>query len=455
MRKIRWIVTALAYSVATTSLYSQEDDIVVHLQTESRLIPLYMTHITADQSQFDKGYVDQLEGVLRFDLLHNGTTRLMEFNPQREELARRSSTQPGQLLPQWKGTGIAHLVVPIIIGNQLSVRLLSINTGAVKEIAGLLLTGQLDKDRRQIHQVSDTLHQEMTNRPGIATTRILYTVKSKGTGNDWLSDVWESDYDGANARLITRNREYCVTPSYIPSKTSGSPKQFLYVGYGSGQPRIFCASLDEGKGQRMTNAKGNQLTPALSRQRDQLAFICDSRGNPDLYVQSFNPDTGKGGKIQLLFHKAGATESSPTFSPNGREIAFTSDQDGSPRIYLMGLPIPGADFKAGKPKLVSRRALNGSAPAWSPDGQKIAFCALTQGNRQIWVYDCGTKEETQLTFSPGHKENPSWAPNSLHLVYNTANTNESELYIVDLNRMKPVKISSGKGEKRFPSWEVR
>lgn len=453
MKKIRWIVTVLAYSLATTPLYSHNDEIVVHLQTESRLIPVYVSHIDALKPDFEKAYVNLLESVLRFDFLNNGTTQLIDFTTQREELAKRTGLKPAELLTQWKGTGATYLVVPTLNGKELSARLLNVSNGIVKEIAGIALSGKLAEDRRQLHRLSDALHLAISGIPGIASTRILYTIKTKGTGSNWASEVWESDYDGANARQITRSGDYCVTPSYIPPKAGGTPKQFIYVSYGIGQPRILYASLEEGKGQRMTTAKGNQLTPTLSRQRDKLGFVCDVAGNPDLYIQPFDPESGRGGKMQLIFSGKGATESTPTFHPNGREIAFTSDKDGAPRIYTLEIPQKGKP--AGKPALISKRAINGSSPAWSPDGKKIAFCSLTQGTRQIWVYDQSKAEEKQITFSPGHKENPSWAPNSLHIVYNTASPSESELYFVDLNRMKPVKISSGQGEKRFPNWEPR
>lgn len=425
---------------------SGEEPIVVRVQTESRLLPLYLSHFSSEAPQFEPAYVEQLEAVLRFDFAHNGSTKLLEVTKEREALAQKALHQPEESFQKSKGAGIPYVLVPKMRGNELAFRLFSMEKGSVKELKGGLLTGILADDRRTLHRMADQLHQTLTGTLGIASHRILYTLRTKkGTG--WLSDVWECDYDGANARQITHQGEYCVTPSYVP--TQGPHAQhFFYVGYGSGQPRIFCASLKDGLGKRVTSAKGNQLMPVLSRQRDQLAFICDAMGSPALCVQTYNPETGQGGPVRTLFAAKGATQSTPTFSPDGRALAFTSDKDGATRIYVIALE-PGA-----QPKLVSRKALNGTAPAWSPDGQKIAFCASTQGTRQIWVYQRATQEEQQLTFGGAHKENPSWAPNSAHLVYNTVSPGNTELYLLDLATLEPVKISRGGGEKRFPSWET-
>ncbi len=78
---------------------------------------------------------------------------------------------------------------------------------------------------------------------------------------------------------------------------------------------------------------------------------------------------------------------------------------------------------------------------------------MTNGVRQIWIYDFEKGEERQLTQGPGNKENPSWAPNSLHLVFNSTSPNDNELYLIHLNDIKAHKISSGPGEKRYPNWE--
>jgi TolB protein len=77
---------------------------------------------------------------------------------------------------------------------------------------------------------------------------------------------------------------------------------------------------------------------------------------------------------------------------------------------------------------------------------------MTEGVRQIWVYDFENKEEKQLTFGKFHKENPCWAPSSLHIVFNTADTDSSDIYLINLIDKVPIKITSGPGKKHYPAW---
>ena len=195
--------------------------------------------------------------------------------------------------------------------------------------------------------------------------------------------------------------------------------------------------------------------PAISQQRDKVAFISDVTGNPDLFLQNFSPETGAIGKPQQIFSARQATQGSPTFSPDGNKIAFVSDKDGSAKIYVINIPDPGAGLKDIKATLISKANRENTAPSWSPDGNKLAYCSRTSGDRQIWVYDFKTKQEKQVTQGKFHKENPSWAPNSLHLTFNTTDPKSSELFIINLNQSDATQISSGPGEKRFPNWEPR
>lgn len=193
--------------------------------------------------------------------------------------------------------------------------------------------------------------------------------------------------------------------------------------------------------------------PTMSYQRDKVAFIGDITANPDLFLQPFHPEKGAIGKPYQIFSAPRSTQGTPTFSPDGKKVAFVSNKDGSARIYVMDIPAPGTNIKNLSAKLISKTNRENSAPAWSPDGSKIAYCSSTKSVRQIWIYDFDKNEERQLTEGSGNKENPTWAPNSLHLMFNSTGGSGSELYLINLNQPEAVQITTGPGEKRFPNWE--
>lgn len=443
------ILTLLTIIIAPIAA---EEEIVVRLETEVPLMPIYSKLIN-ENSKFDPSYIKSLEAVINFDLDHNGMNRVLPAKKDLDKLIK--SYDDLAPVDQWRAQKVTGVVVGRVKEDKLALKWLIVNANQSKSIKEIALTGNLGNDRRSVHQMVDSLFKGVYGMEGIASTRLIYTLRAKGKDNKWVSEVYESDYDGANARQVTQGQGYCVTPAYVPPKVGQASGSYFYVSYLNGQPKIFYSPLKSVPGTRLTLLSGNQLMPALSRQRDQIAYISDVTGNPDLFLQGINPETGATDKPRQIFRAPRAVQSTPTFSPDGKKIAFVSNKDGSPRIYTMTIPPPNARLEEIKVQLLSKQSRESTAPNWSPDGTKIAFCAMTQGVRQIWIYDFEKKAERQLTEGSGHKENPVWAPNSLHLAFNSTGNNGSELYILNLNQPQTVKITSGPGEKHYPSWEPR
>jgi TolB protein len=430
-----------------------EEPIVVRLETEVKLLPLYASHWILDNPGLEQTYLNQLEMILRFDLKNNGATTLLPYRAESDTLANKDPFDNVGAPEQWQKQHVYYAVKAKVSDKKLLVRLLIVNSQEVKAVEAITLTGNLAQDRTKIHQLSDSLHKALFGKEGIASTRFLYTIKTQNpTTKKWLSDIWEADYDGGNARPIIQGKGYSVTPAYLPPEAGKASGGFLYVSYLNGQPKIYMGSIKEGSYKRLTLMRGNQLMPTVSLQRDKIAFISDITGNPDLFVQPFSIEKGAIGKPQQVFSAHKATQGTPSFNPNGKQLAFVSNKDGAPRIYVIDIPSPGASVKGIKAQMVTKQNRESTAPSWSPDGSKLAYCALTNGVRQIWVYDFAKREERQITQGQEHKENPTWAPNSLHLIYNTTGQKGAELYLINLHQPEAHKISSGPGEKRFPNW---
>jgi hypothetical protein len=98
-----------------------------------------------------------------------------------------------------------------------------------------------------------------------------------------------------------------------------------------------------------------------------------------------------------------ASESRPSFSPDGGRIAFRTDRDGNGEIYVMK-----ADG-TGETRLTDDPALDGE-PAFSPDGQRIAFRSHRDGPAEIFVMNADGSGQTNLTNGPFADRRPDWQP---------------------------------------------
>ncbi len=457
MRLLSFFGFAFAILFLSNSCFcSDVSPLVVQLSTEQQSFPLFLADFDGEHSNFDANYIQQLEKILQFDLSQSGYVHLLSHNTERSQLASQSINVLGNA-NRWKVLNALYVVKVQLNNKQMRAFTLDIDSNSLKTLDGFTLTGNLNQDRQQVHLLADGLIKKFFGFQGIASTHFLYTRKYKNNDNKWLSEIWECDYDGANPKKIINDEGgYCVTPVYMPPKPGHKTNSFFYVSYKIGQPKIYMAGLTNDKMQRLTSLRGNQLMPAVAPKRNKIAFISDITGNPDLFLQDFSPETGPIGKPRQIFTCRQATQGSPAFSPDGYRIAFVSNKDGSPRIYLIDIPPPEAKLQEIKAQLITRVNRESSAPCWSPDGTKLAFCARNGGIRQIWIYDFESDEEWQLTQGPDNKENPSWAPNSLHIIYNTTTVGKAELYMINLNSRQSTKIEGQlSGEKRFPAWEPK
>lgn len=416
----------LIFTLSTLFLFCDEQ-LTIALDTAKELMPLRIERISAGSS-FSEKYLDRLVEIFSFDIEQSGYASLTS-----------DTSFGGRVSLDFKNKA-------------LTLNVENIKKRSVKHFRDIPLTGSLDLDRRRLHQLSDATIKVLFGKEGIASRKIIFAIQfpHPTVREKYLSEIWECDYDGANLRQITQDKDYAITPRYIPSK--GDAERFLYVCYKHGPPKIYINSFDKEEGEPLISLRGNQLLPAFSRDGRKLAFISDASGRADLFLQLFDPAKGPIGKPRQLYSLPNSVQASPTFSPDGNQVVFVSDQSGTPRLYLIDLKNL-SERKRPDAKCLTLKNRENTGPNWSPDGRKIAYSAKTNGIRQIWMYDVETGEEEQITFGDLHKENPSFAADNLHLVYNTVDRFESELYILNLRDPQPIQITSGPGKKHYPSWE--
>lgn len=116
---------------------------------------------------------------------------------------------------------------------------------------------------------------------------------------------------------------------------------------------------------------------------------------------------------------------SPSWSPDGRQIAYVSFEKQRAEIYI-------SDLATGQRRLVSKYPGINGAPAWSPDGKKLALVLSKENVPKIYVLDLATNQFEQITQGPAIDTEPRWAPDGRSLVFTSSRGGGAQIYRVHL-----------------------
>jgi TolB protein len=113
---------------------------------------------------------------------------------------------------------------------------------------------------------------------------------------------------------------------------------------------------------------------------------------------------------------------SPAWSPDGQSLAYVSFEDRLPSIYVQQL-------RSGERRRVSAKAGVNQAPAFSPDGRKLALTLSTRdGNLDIYTLDLTTQALVRITDDPGIDTEPQWSKDGQSLYFTSDRAGGPQIY---------------------------
>src|SRR5688572_9632729 len=151
------------------------------------------------------------------------------------------------------------------MGNDIRVEVRLFNIRTQQSVFSKEYTGTAANPRLYAHTIADDIHQQQRALRGVARTKLAFssdrnrermvgTVESRD-----VKEVYMADYDGANPRRITTNRQLNITPVWSPDARS-----IAYTSYRRGYPDIFVALIYQGLQQEPTKGVGQNMLPMYS-----------------------------------------------------------------------------------------------------------------------------------------------------------------------------------------------
>ncbi len=283
------------------------------------------------------------------------------------------------------------------------------------------------------------LSGDQTSSPDLSNTKIAFTLNEN---NDYFICVM--DHDGSNKKKLAKG----VSPCWSPDG-----QKVAFAAEKNGNWDIYYMNSDGTDITRLTTHAAEDIYPSWSPDGSMIAFNSERSGSSQIWRTNV---TDGNGKEMWGYNLTQLTKDTPhkrinnfhSWSPNGLWLAFEADRDrDDPEIYMANA-VDGTNQQ----RLTFTRALD-EVPSWSPDSKQILFSSDMHDkpqsrNYDIYIMNIDGSNLRRLTKTEGAASYPSMSPDGSKIAFDLGTENNSEIYVIEKNGSKPICL--GKGSD--PAW---
>ena len=197
-------------------------------------------------------------------------------------------------------------------------------------------------------------------------------------------------------------------------------------------PRAYAHAIADEIHKRQRGLDGvarSKLTFSSDRDREKITGTVENRDVKEVYIADYDGENQRRITVNRVLNIT------PTWSPDGRAIAYTSYARGFPTIFV-SLIYEGRRLEPSTP------GTQNWLPVWSPDGSKIAFTSNRDGNSELYVMNKDGSNVRRLTNNPAIDTTPTWSPTGGQLAFTSDRSGGPAIYVVGADGLNPRRIST-------------
>ena len=268
--------------------------------------------------------------------------------------------------------------------------------------------------------------------------QIAFACFTRFAPPDFESEVCKINVDGSGEKRLTDSPGLDAFPAWSPHG-----ERIVFASERAGNWELYVMDVGGAQQRRLTNTPEDESSPAWSPDGEKIAFVTDVfEGNETIHVM--NSDGS--GRERL------AGGNWPSWSPDAERIVYTVYSANEGRLVVMN-----ADGSAQRnlgPSVLQRLLALGAAdeePAWSPDGEKIAFASEDDG--EIYAMNADGSGRTRLTDIPGYDHwPPTWSPDSTRIAFTSEDKKGAEIYVMNADGSGLTRLTDDPAYDAFPAW---
>jgi len=198
--------------------------------------------------------------------------------------------------------------------------------------------------------------------------------------------------------------------------------------------RLQVADADGFNAQTIASSVEPLMSPSWSPDGRKVAYVSFEKKNAAIYIQTLA--TGERARVAEFRGINGA----PAWSPDGSKLALTLSKDGSPDVYVLNLATRSLI------KLTKSFAID-TEPTWSPDGGSIVFTSDRGGKPQLYIVPSQGGEEKRLTFTGTYNARASFSPDGRNIAMVHSSGGDYRIAIMDMATRSINVLTSGPSDE--------
>jgi len=279
--------------------------------------------------------------------------------------------------------------------------------------------------------------------------RLLESALMRGTANLSAAPAlsrW-NNVTAPVARAFAAKPVAAITPAVPAVESKGPELVFASDREGPdpvgdrGNGEIYVMNADGSNERRLTNEKSMDFQPVFSPDGRQIAFTSQRTGSFEVFVMNVD---GSHQRRVTYFGALGLQAVMPTWSADGKRIAFGS-RGKRHDIYLINLD------GSGLVRITDDPAAAG-VPAWSPDGKRIAFISARHGKPEIYVMNPDGSNQVRLTFNDAQEGRAAWSPDSRRIAFHSDRDGDYDIYTMNADGTNQIVATRNSDRDEYPSW---
>ena len=246
-------------------------------------------------------------------------------------------------------------------------------------------------------------------------------------------------YTGTEGQYRQMIRLFCGhVILYLTNKESIFNTKILFVSDQTGNKELYLCDFDGYNAEQMTFKQDLALFPSWSWDGRWVAYTSYKNGKPDLFIRNLKDNRG------TIVAKEGIN-ASPAWVPGKFQLALTQSFTGDQEIYLL----------TGDGKMIKRLTHNrgiDTSPTFSPDGKRMAFVSKRSGTPQIYIMDINSGQTRRLTFSGNNNTQPAWSPNGDKICFTAMEGGQTNIMMINVDGNSQRQLTQNAGNNESPSW---